>query len=98
MKWPSLEGSSSVLLADGRGGGPGLRRAGVVVLGQGALFRESLEALRTGWEVRRSLSDAEAESQAGRLRAQLTAIDPPAVNWADHWWALVLEQLDDGLL
>ena len=62
------------------------------------LFRESLEALRAAWDARRSLSDAEADAQARRLRAELTAIDPPAVTGIDHWWALVLEQLDDGLL
>ena len=32
------------------------------------------------------------------LRAEIAALDAAAVDGADHWWSLVLEQLEQGLL
>jgi len=35
---------------------------------------------------------------ARHLRDRLVAIDPKALSHGENWWALVLEQVDDGLL
>lgn len=61
-------------------------------------FTDSLAVLRDAWRVRAELSERDADEQASRLRAELTALDAAAVEHADHWWSLVLEQLEHGLL
>ena len=59
---------------------------------------DSLAVLRDVWRVRAELSDSDADEQASRLRAEVSALDAAAVDDADHWWSLVLEQLEHGLL
>ena len=61
-------------------------------------FTDSLAVLRDAWRVRAELSESDADAQASHLRAAITAIDAAAVDHDDHWWSLVLEQLDQGLL
>ena len=61
-------------------------------------FTDSLAVLRDAWRVRAELSESDADAQASHLRAAITAIDAAAVDHHDHWWSLVLEQLDQGLL
>jgi hypothetical protein len=45
-------------------------------------------------------ADSEGEQlQAVRiLRAELVSLDSKAFNEAENWWAVVLEQMEDGLL
>jgi hypothetical protein len=60
-------------------------------------FMDSLAVLWDAWRVRAELSDSDADEQA-RLRAEVSAIDAAAVDGGDHWWSLVLEVLEHGLL
>lgn len=61
-------------------------------------FIDSLERLRDAWEARAALSEERAVRQARELRNDVAARDEAAVSNEDHWWSLVLEQLEDGLL
>jgi hypothetical protein len=61
-------------------------------------FIESLAILRDAWNVRAELSDSDAGEQASRLRAEVSALDAAALDRDYHWWSLVLEQLEQGLL
>ena len=46
----------------------------------------------------RAKSDAEVAPFAQRMRNELAAIDPTAFGDPENWWAVVLEQVEDGLL
>lgn len=61
-------------------------------------FVDSLELLREVWETRAALPEAGAARQARELRDDIAARDGAAVSGEDHWWSLVLEQLEHGLL
>jgi hypothetical protein len=61
-------------------------------------FTDSLAILRDAWRVRAELSESDADEQASRLRAEVSALDAAAVEHADHWWSLIFEQLEQGLL
>ena len=61
-------------------------------------FSESLEALEGAWRLRLTQDDSEATQAAHELHGRLRGIDPSAIERPDSWWALVLEQMDSGLL
>ena len=61
-------------------------------------FLESLRRLDEAWRARAALSEGAAWHQAQRLRSELDAIDPAALDDPGNWWALVLEQLEQGVL
>jgi hypothetical protein len=61
-------------------------------------FMDSLAMLRDAWRVRAGLSESDADEQASRLRAEVSALDAAAVDGDDNWWSLILEQLEQGLL
>ena len=94
------EGTFLVLSADGSVVSiePGADGAERFVNSTGRQFTDSLAVLRDAWAVRAELSERDADVQAARLRAELSAIDAAAVDGDDHWWSLVLEQLEQGLL
>jgi hypothetical protein len=43
-------------------------------------------------------SDGEAATRARLMRDDLAAIDPMAFHDSENWWAVALEQVEDGLL
>lgn len=44
------------------------------------------------------LADDQIDRSVDLLRIELGRIDPSAFDDPDHWWALIFEQLSDGLL
>jgi hypothetical protein len=56
-------------------------------------FTGSLAVLCDAWHVRAELSESDADEQASRLRAELTALDAAAVEHADHWCRSSLNSL-----
>jgi hypothetical protein len=46
----------------------------------------------------RLLSEDELATYHENVREQLRAVDPTAVSEAGHWWSLVAEQCEDGLM
>ena len=77
---------------------PGADRAERFVSSSRRQFSESLAMLRDAWGVRAELSESDADKRASRLRAEVSALDAAAVDGDDHWWSLILEQLEEGLL
>ena len=61
-------------------------------------FEQSLGVLEPIWKRRSRQDEAAAAQDLVFLSAELARIDPQATEGADFWWALVLEQLQDGLL
>ena len=61
-------------------------------------FEDSLELLRAAWKVRSALSEEAAVRQARKLREAVAARDEAAVGSQAHWWSLVLDELEFGLL
>ena len=57
-----------------------------------------MTSFKIEWDRRSSLPDDEARGQTDRLLQALERIDPDALSDPSAWWALVLEQMDDGLL
>jgi hypothetical protein len=61
-------------------------------------FLDSLELMRTAWNGRAQLSEEAAVQQARALRRDLAACDEVAVRSEGHWWSLVLDELEYGVL
>ncbi len=53
------------------------------------LYRSSTEA---------ATSDTDTATLARQMRARLALLDPPVFDNSENWWAVVLEQAEDGLL
>ena len=50
------------------------------------------------WRLRLGLTPEQAGRWTVDFQAQLAALDPAALASPDHWWAVLLEQMWDGLL
>ncbi|MFI2610278.1 SUKH-4 family immunity protein [Kitasatospora sp. NPDC018619] len=61
-------------------------------------FVRSLALLGRMWRLRYGLTPEQAGRWTTDFQAQLAAIDPAALQNADTWWAVLLEQFWDGLL
>ncbi|WP_316526582.1 SUKH-4 family immunity protein [Kitasatospora brasiliensis] len=61
-------------------------------------FVRSLALLGRMWRLRYGLTPEQAGRWTTDFQAQLAAIDPAALQSADTWWAVLLEQFWDGLL
>ncbi|MFD8756919.1 SUKH-4 family immunity protein, partial [Kitasatospora sp. NPDC059577] len=61
-------------------------------------FVRSLALLGRMWRLRYGLTPDQAGRWTTDFQAQLAAIDPAALQHADTWWAVLLEQFWDGLL
>ncbi|MER5355923.1 SUKH-4 family immunity protein, partial [Kitasatospora sp. NPDC002551] len=61
-------------------------------------FVRSLALLGRMWRLRYGLTPDQAGRWTTDFQAQLAAIDPAALQSADTWWAVLLEQFWDGLL
>ncbi|MFF4379210.1 SUKH-4 family immunity protein [Kitasatospora sp. NPDC001547] len=61
-------------------------------------FVRSLALLGRMWRLRYGLTPDQAGRWTTDFQAQLAAIDPAALQNADTWWAVLLEQFWDGLL
>ncbi len=64
-------------------------------------LRQFMEFLTRAVSMRRALVDLPEEEAQARVQALvriLHSVDPPALNDRDHWWAVILEQVYDGLL
>ena len=57
-----------------------------------------MAAFADEWLRRAPMPDNEADAQTDKLRRALLELDPDALGTPDCWWALVLEQMRDGLL
>jgi hypothetical protein len=53
---------------------------------------------RYGSDVGAARDESEQLDIVGRLRLELTEIDPDAIADPEGWWSVVLEQVDHGLL
>jgi hypothetical protein len=60
-------------------------------------FAQSLALLGRMWPMRAPLNPHEAGNWTTDLQAQLAAIDPAALQSPDTWWAVLVEQMWDGL-
>ncbi|UKY48343.1 SUKH-4 family immunity protein [Streptomyces inhibens] len=61
-------------------------------------FARSLALLKQRWAARRQLSPAAAAQDTARFQNDLAAIDPQSLAGPNRWWAMVVEQMWDGLL
>ncbi|MEU8514341.1 SUKH-4 family immunity protein [Kitasatospora sp. NPDC048722] len=61
-------------------------------------FVRSLALLGRMWRLRYGLTPEQAGRWTADFQAELAAIDPAALQNADTWWAVLLEQFWDGLL
>ncbi|MFD5917881.1 SUKH-4 family immunity protein [Kitasatospora sp. NPDC127035] len=61
-------------------------------------FVRSMALLGRMWRLRYGLTPDQAGRWTTDFQAQLAAIDPAALQSADTWWAVLLEQFWDGLL
>ncbi|MGW7585408.1 SUKH-4 family immunity protein, partial [Kitasatospora sp. NPDC054769] len=61
-------------------------------------FVRSMALLGRMWRLRYGLTPDQAGRWTTDFQAQLAAIDPAALQNADTWWAVLLEQFWDGLL
>ncbi|MEV7027261.1 SUKH-4 family immunity protein, partial [Kitasatospora sp. NPDC093558] len=61
-------------------------------------FVRSLALLGRMWRLRYGLTPEQAGHWTADFQAELAAIDPAALQNADTWWAVLLEQFWDGLL
>ncbi|WP_406202490.1 SUKH-4 family immunity protein [Kitasatospora sp. NBC_01560] len=61
-------------------------------------FVRALALLGRMWRLRYGLTPDQAGRWTTDFQAQLAAIDPAALQSADTWWAVLLEQFWDGLL
>ncbi|MDY0815531.1 SUKH-4 family immunity protein [Kitasatospora purpeofusca] len=61
-------------------------------------FVRALALLGRMWRLRYGLAPDQAGRWTTDFQAQLAAIDPAALQSADTWWAVLLEQFWDGLL
>ncbi|MEV7603390.1 SUKH-4 family immunity protein [Kitasatospora sp. NPDC089797] len=61
-------------------------------------FVRALALLGRMWRLRYGLTPEQAGRWTTDFQAQLAAIDPAALQTADTWWAVLLEQFWDGLL
>ncbi|WP_380285679.1 SUKH-4 family immunity protein [Kitasatospora purpeofusca] len=61
-------------------------------------FVRTLALLGRMWRLRYGLTPDQAGRWTTDFQAQLAAIDPAALQSADTWWAVLLEQFWDGLL
>ncbi|MFC8449595.1 SUKH-4 family immunity protein, partial [Kitasatospora sp. NPDC057223] len=87
-------GTAAVVAVDLEGGGepPRFVNTGVPE------FVRSLALLGRMWRLRFSLTPDQAGRWTTDFQVQLAAIDPAALQSADTWWAVLLEQFWDGLL
>jgi hypothetical protein len=59
----------------------------------------SLEAyLEYAKKVRRARSEVDEAELAAEVQRLIAAVDPLALGDSEHWWAVVLEQAEEGLL
>jgi hypothetical protein len=61
-------------------------------------FTACLHLFAGAWLRRSGLSEPEANDQAEELRAELGQADPSAFADPGNWWAVVMEQLCDGMI
>jgi hypothetical protein len=61
-------------------------------------FARCLALLGRMWRLRLGLTPDQAGRWTVDFQAQLAALDPAALASPDHWWAVLLEQMWDGLL
>ncbi len=61
-------------------------------------FARCLALLGRMWRLRLGLTPDQAGRWTVDFQAQLAALDPGALASPDHWWAVLLEQMWDGLL
>ena len=61
-------------------------------------FARCLALLGRMWRLRIGLTPDQAGRWTVDFQAQLAALDPAALAAPDHWWAVLLEQMWDGLL
>ncbi|WP_233533791.1 SUKH-4 family immunity protein [Kitasatospora sp. SolWspMP-SS2h] len=61
-------------------------------------FAACLAALARMWHLRHGLNPEQAGRWTTDFQAQLLAVDPAAVHTPESWWAVLVEQLWDGLL
>ncbi len=61
-------------------------------------FVRCLALLGRMWRLRLGLTPDQAGRWTVDFQAQLAALDPAALASPDHWWAVLLEQMWDGLL
>jgi hypothetical protein len=61
-------------------------------------FVRCLALLGRMWRLRLGLTPEQAGRWTVDFQAQLAALDPAALASPDHWWAVLLEQMWDGLL
>ncbi|WP_329317331.1 SUKH-4 family immunity protein [Streptomyces sp. NBC_01262] len=61
-------------------------------------FARCLALLGRMWRLRLGLTPDQAGRWTVDLQNQLAALDPAAVASPDHWWAVLIEQMWDGLL
>ena len=87
-------GTAAVVAVDLEGGGepPRFVNSGVPE------FVRALALLGRMWRLRFGLTPEQAGRWTTDFQAQLAAIDPAALQTADTWWAVLLEQFWDGLL
>ncbi|WP_199881587.1 SUKH-4 family immunity protein, partial [Streptomyces sp. CB03911] len=87
-------GTAAVVAVDLEGGGepPRFVNTGVPE------FVRSLALLGRMWRLRYSLTPDQAGRWTTDFQTQLAAVDPAALQSADTWWAVLLEQFWDGLL
>ncbi|MGW6917576.1 SUKH-4 family immunity protein, partial [Kitasatospora sp. NPDC054939] len=87
-------GTAHVVAVDleGTGEGPRFVNSGVPE------FVRSMALLGRMWRLRYGLTPDQAGRWTTDFQAQLAAIDPAALQSADSWWAVLLEQFWDGLL
>ncbi|MGW7008672.1 SUKH-4 family immunity protein, partial [Streptomyces sp. NPDC054933] len=61
-------------------------------------FARCLALLGRMWRLRLGLTPDQAGRWTVDFQSQLAALDPAALASPDHWWAVLLEQMWDGLL
>jgi hypothetical protein len=61
-------------------------------------FEASLTVFAEAWTRREALTDSEARDQVASLRVRLTEMDAQSLADPENWWAVILEQLEVGLL
>ncbi|TGB08626.1 SUKH-4 family immunity protein, partial [Streptomyces palmae] len=61
-------------------------------------FVRCMALLGRMWRLRYGLTPEQAGRWTVDFQAQLAALDPPALSAPDNWWAVLLEQMWDGLL
>ncbi|MFF4700803.1 SUKH-4 family immunity protein [Streptomyces chattanoogensis] len=61
-------------------------------------FVRSLSLLKQRWAARRQLGPAGAAQDTARFQNDLAAIDPQSLGGANRWWAMIVEQMWDGML